>query len=729
MYMQEIYMYILVAILCVAAVVCLIYAIRLRKLYNYVQKENHGLEEEKRNLSTLYSRLQQSERGKDYRIVGLEDALAQKANELSKNAAAISDLNSELSQRDKALDNTRKEIEGLNSIVQEKTTEIDVARNIISGLEHRLGELGNEITNLRQTNNSLEQRIQEMAQSSNEDSNSSSEDMSDEMLDQIDLLKRRNEQLESDNVELRKEQDKLKGKLANKENTIKILDERIRELEEKVGIVSVDVKEEEITPKGDIHLPGVSDVKDDTKRTIDTVVDLETGKEIYANEFFSQSESAIFKMRTELQKAIYLRHPRFICKYCGQKVKISGRKTDRGRALFFSHLRDSDECDYKTTTGRTKKEIEREKYSKCNEGERHKKLKELLATFLLRTSGVTNVRTENTMPGNHPILNWRRPDVAVSYRGQEIIFELQLSSTFVSVIAERDLFYRLNKKFIIWVFNFDQEAEHVDITNMVVKDVYYNHRLNIFIFDKAAYDESIKRGELILKCNWIKPDGNWQYPNENNSNALGGTFVSLSDLTYSNDYKPYYYDAEKDYFAQHADFKQQTLSIEEENEKYIADLNRIQQEEQKAMLNLDVRIAELKDAFDIEEEIKHTQKYLIGRQDSKIGLITIDGDIKIPFENESIESRRNWIEAKGNNTVTIYSRNNYEKINEGIKYESIVDGVYRLAKYVDDDILWGLIDKKGENITKALFSQIEIWQADKQLLLVINVNFRHIREQ
>lgn len=539
-----------------------------------------------------------------------------------------------------------------------------------------------------------------------------------EIQDQIDLLKRRNEKLELDYAQSKKEIDDLRGKIANKENTIHILESRIKELEAQNGVPPIIIEGTPQPPTSPTPPEG-KPIIDTTKRTIDTVVDVETGKEIYANEFFKLPEKEIFRMRTELQKAIYLRHPKYICKYCGQMVKISGRKKERGAAIFFSHLRDSDDCDYKTTTGKTKREIEREKYSKCNEGERHKKIKALLATCLLRTSGVTNVRTEETMPGNHPILNWRRPDVAVSYRGQEIVFELQLSSTFVSVITERDLFYRLNKKFIIWVFNFDDQTEHVNLTNMVVKDVYYNHKLNIFIFDKAAYEESLKRGELILKCNWIKPDGSWQYLNVDNSNELGGKFVSLSDLTYSDDYKPFYIDAEKDYFAQNPVFVQRTISIEEENKKILEDLDRRLQEEEEAKKDFNRQIEELKDAYEIELEVKHTQKYLIGHQYGKAGLVTFDGEIKIPFEYDSVEARRNWIEAKIGNSITIFSKSDYEKVNDGIKYEPIGVDTYRIASYVGEDILWGLMGKRGEVIIDAKFSQIELWNVEKQLFLVI----------
>lgn len=624
---MENYLLILIVILGAACIVCMYFLYRYRQSYNYAQGENQQLDDENQDLRSSLAKSQASEKKKDNLVAFLEQKDKDTSESLASSQSRISELETASADKQKIIDEKQQRISELEAEIANKTDEINNSQQQIYKLNSEIVEKNKIIETNRQR---LENNIQEQViKSEGSVQNPQTENESDELLDQIDILKRRNEELDVENAKLKKETDELKGKLANKENTIRIKDDRINELEKKLGVEPIIVEETQVNPilTPPIQPEGVGDT-DKTKRTIDTVVDVETGKEIYAKEFFCQPEKIVFNMRMELQKAIFLRHPKYICKYCGQMIKISGRKTERGVAAFFSHLRDSDECDYKTTNGRTKREIEREKYSKCNEGERHKKLKDLLATLLLKTSGVTNVRTENTMPGNHPILNWRRPDVAVSYRGQEIIFELQLSSTFVSVITERDLFYRLNKKFIIWVFNFDDQSEHVNLNNMVVKDVYYNHKLNIFIFDKAAYDESNKRGELILKCNWIRPDGSWQYPNINNSDELGGRFVSLSELTYSNDYKPYYYDAEKEYVVHNPSFSQRIISIEEENKKIIEDLDKRLQEEEETLHDFNRRLVELKDAFEIDSEVKHTQRYLIGCQDGKAGLITVEGDVR-----------------------------------------------------------------------------------------------------
>lgn len=476
---------------------------------------------------------------------------------------------------------------------------------------------------------------------------------------------------------------------------------------------TIDVKQETITVIEPIQNVLIDSYVDYTKRTIDTVIDIENDLEIKADVFFSQPENLIFKVRTQLQKAIFLKKPQYVCKYCGQMVKISGRKSERGMAKYFSHFRDSDECDYKTTTGRTKKEINREKYSRCNEGERHKQLKTKIALLLKNTSGVEDVKTENTIKGNHPMIRWRRPDVLANFMGQEIVIELQLSTTFISVITERDLFYRLNKKFIIWIFNFDEQEEHVNLNNMMTKDIYYNNKLNIFIFDKAAQEESEKRGELVLKCNWLKTDESWEYVNGNSSNELGGKFVTLSELTYDNTYKPYYFDAEKEYFAAHPEFQIKILDIEEENKRIIEELDELWRKEKEALISED-KSQLLVESFELNEIIRATKKYIIGKKDDKQGLITFDGEIRIPFEYECINSRTGWYEGVKNGLYDLFDKNDYTPLNLDIRRIEDFNPIgAKYVKEVNGNLLWGIMTKRGIPLTSACYSKLDIWSSDK----------------
>ena len=664
-------------------------------------------------------------------------------NSLKKDKESLSEKTTRLEKEKSELENTNHKLKSNNDETSKKNAglrmSLDGANREISRLKNSLDEANKKIKSLEEKGS-----IEPIPEVSNVD---------DENQDEIENLKRQFDNLQKQLEQTNEENQKLRAKTSNQDSTIdnlkkEINDQKVTVDSQKQTIESLqddkrklekekrNLEEELRKLKGDtlppINVLGDGSVitqerpvgpeppepsVDETKRTIDTVIDIETDKEIYANSFFAQPEGVIFKMRTELEKAIYLHRPKYVCKYCGQMVKISGRKTERGMARFFSHLRDSDDCDYKTTTGRTRREINREKFARCNEGERHKFLKAEIAKYLEKSEGVTDVRTENTVKGNHPILRWRRPDVIANYRGQEVVFELQLSTTFVSVIAERDLFYRLNKKHIIWVSNFDEQGEHVDLTNMMVKDIYYNNRMNLFIFDLDAQRESEKNGELMLKCNWLKPDGDWEYPNGNTSDKLGGKFVRLSELTFDNMYKPYYVDAERAYYAAHPEFKLKVADIEEENKEILAELDRQWEEEIKrreaGQQKTEERIQEIIEDNEIDGDIKSLKKYIIAQRSGLYGLVTYDGLIRMPFIYDEIKAHRGWYEGKRDGAIEIFD-SNYELIDTDIRrIEKLGDTNKKYVKVNGDDWLWGIMDNNAQPITRSIYSKVDVWSLEK----------------
>ena len=312
------------------------------------------------------------------------------------------------------------------------------------------------------------------------------------------------------------------------------------------------------------------------KLSIPEVYDVKEKQTINAKDFFSRNENELILWRRTLQEAITLSQPRFICPICRQMVKISGHKLRRGRVCYFTHLRDSDDCPYKTGVPLSKEEIERIKYGRINESERHKRLKSLIYDALTTPrsieNGITNVECEKRILSDLPFMNYRRPDIYAEWNGRKLVFELQLSTTFLSVVVERDLFYRLNNYDIIWIFNFDDNQEYVNLHNLMCKDIYYANKRNVFIFDKEAEAESAARGELVLKCKWLKADGNWSKEK----------FVTLSELSFDAEYhKPYFFDADEEYLRLNPDVAKARQQMETSREYLLNKLiNRQQQQEE-----------------------------------------------------------------------------------------------------------------------------------------------------
>lgn len=421
------------------------------------------------------------------------------------------------------------------------------SRGLNSELSAAKAQIFELSTKLQQTQNEKEEALAE-----NLSLNKQLQELSEKIALQKSII---NEKTNSDNVDI--------AEVDDYETTDEETEEENDEVEVEENVEEVPQEDEstEFEIDWDNTELEISDVEQDTILTdftlsITKVWDVRNKKEIDAKQFFSLPEGEIMTIRRELQLAITTDNPYWVCPVCGQMVKISGKRTARGKALFFSHLHDSEDCPIKTNTGLTKRMIEARKYALVQESERHHRLKTSIANFLEETNsknkGVSDVQIEKRVTTDLPFMNWCCPDVQAMYNGMHLVFELQLSTTFISTIVERDLFYRLNNYFIIWVFNFEENKEYMDLTNLMCKDIYYANKRNIFVFDRDAQTESFKRKELVLKCNWLNVDNTWQYgPNDGNRN---GIFITLDQLKFdTKNNKPYYYDAEKEYFLKHQD--------------------------------------------------------------------------------------------------------------------------------------------------------------------------------
>ena len=394
--------------------------------------------------------------------------------------------------------------------------------------------------------------------------------------------------------------------------------------------------------------------------SIPSVYDTKEGKLINSRDFFKQDENELILWRRNLQEGYLMGDFRLICSECKQPIKISGHKFRRGRVAYFAHFKDSDDCPYKTGTGRTKEEIEKLKYGLVQESQRHKRLKTdikiALEGEISRQKGIENVECEKRINSEIPYLNWRKPDVYAEYKGHRFIFELQLSTTFISVIVDRDIFYRLNNYNIIWVFNFEENKEYVNLHNLMCKDIYYANKRNVFIFDTDAQRESRKRGELVLKCKWLNENGDWSKDE----------FVTLDMFKYDEESgKPYIYDADKCYLEKYPNLVERRKQLEHSRENILKSLMERQKREeeylrrkeeesvalQQSLLNTNKKVKLFKDGtkygyryngvriipakYTSAEEIQSNGFAQVGFN-RRIGLVRNDGVEFIPVEFKRI---------------------------------------------------------------------------------------------
>jgi hypothetical protein len=268
------------------------------------------------------------------------------------------------------------------------------------------------------------------------------------------------------------------------------------------------------------------------KRLIEDILNIETGEEINASKLLSQPEEKVFLLRRLLAEHKVKNTKLYVCSLCNQRILIAGNKKSE---FFFKHHQDSDNCPIKTNSKLSQKEINRLKYQGAKESTKHKKLKRHIYNFLTKNKDFTDVVEERVIRSSASDSKlWKKPDVSSSYKGEKVIFEIQLSTTYLNVIVDRELFYKNEKIYIIWFFNLSSLTDY----RFTEKDILYSNNNNAFIINDETKKISEQKKELTFLCHYKYAsivDGCI-------TTKWNKKYITISDLQFSEiDYKAYYY--------------------------------------------------------------------------------------------------------------------------------------------------------------------------------------------
>lgn len=209
-----------------------------------------------------------------------------------------------------------------------------------------------------------------------------------------------------------------------------------------------------------------------------------------------EREAEIFKLRTAIEMAIQEGKPKLVCLYCKQAVGLRGKNVKT--QYYFTHLKDSDDCVIKTLHTLSEDEVKRIKYNGSKESPVHIELKNFIGDQLALEPDVDSVQVDKVYRDKPTDREWKKPDVLAKYKNMPIAFELQLTTTFLSVIVSRTMFYQQHNVYLIWVFaDFSIESELQKFTE---KDVFYNNNYNVYVLDEAAQAASVESGRLKVTC-------------------------------------------------------------------------------------------------------------------------------------------------------------------------------------------------------------------------------------
>ncbi len=252
-----------------------------------------------------------------------------------------------------------------------------------------------------------------------------------------------------------------------------------------------------------------------------------------ASYWLGLSKEKISKLRYNIQTGRVKKE----CPFCKSRLIVKYSRNNKNP--FFSHTKIADDrkCHLiDENMPLEKKRIQQYNYGK--ESQEHIELKEFIEKYLSIDPLTKNLLVEKIMKGEATPYEWKKPDVSCTYDSTSIVFEVQISNTWLSDIVERDKFYMANKIQILWIFNeFDPKSPDFKTTH---SDIFYNNpEINLFVLDEEAKEYSNEKGKLYFNCWFKEPSINYQ--SLTLEHTWKNSMVSLSELSFdSNECKPYF---------------------------------------------------------------------------------------------------------------------------------------------------------------------------------------------
>ena len=282
---------------------------------------------------------------------------------------------------------------------------------------------------------------------------------------------------------------------------------------------------------------------------IENIIDTDRNEYVSAYEYLDlpDKESHLIRIKAgERGKT----NPLFLCHICDQPLNLKGGRngsSDNYRVLHFAHIASGDQntCPLTRNKGKVNHALKilAKKHGKWKESEDHKRIKDAIAQTLRSDPNAKDVLVERRING--PDGRFRIPDIQCTWGGKRVVFEVQLSTTFLPIIIGREKFYESNGIYIIWVFREFNESAFTS------KDIYYNNKTQLLVFQDSK--DGVLKFTSFFKMPFITRnqciDEEWRFEED----------VTLNDLFFepSNNYKPYFIDTDihRDYLKHKIDFE------------------------------------------------------------------------------------------------------------------------------------------------------------------------------
>lgn len=232
---------------------------------------------------------------------------------------------------------------------------------------------------------------------------------------------------------------------------------------------------------------------------ITRLLDDETGRQIDAADAVGADREQAMRLYKRLHVSRRTGEKRLLCALCGVPVYLCS--APNRQHFYFRHFQEDGSCPAVTRGKLSEDQINALRYQGQRESKRHIRIKELVAESLRQDGQFSEPVVEGTWRGRDGV-EFRRPDVRSKFNDRiEVAFEVQLSTTFGRVMAEREVFYRSEGGLLVWVFGqFDP-----DDPRLMMEVIFVNNNRNAFVVNEATWEASRAQGAMILECHWAQP--------------------------------------------------------------------------------------------------------------------------------------------------------------------------------------------------------------------------------
>ncbi|ABC33032.1 hypothetical protein HCH_06387 [Hahella chejuensis KCTC 2396] len=210
---------------------------------------------------------------------------------------------------------------------------------------------------------------------------------------------------------------------------------------------------------------------------------------------------------------------RFRCYFCDEPVQLTARlKKQDGVAgiplnamnshlYFFKHRRGCGQhCQWKSDNSNRALV-----YKGIKEGGRHRALKTLISETLRQLPNWSVIAVDDRFIFSPDRRQRGKPDILAKYKGRHVVFEIQLRSESPEIIGRRQQLYKDMGYQLMWICSFDsvavaQEEMKIDAEiRQVHKDIGFNSRGNLFVFNEELQKLTVIASELQLIVAYFKP--------------------------------------------------------------------------------------------------------------------------------------------------------------------------------------------------------------------------------